>query len=143
MSQLTDIGKFRKTLEDMLTQVQKWLTKQQVIAIEKFEFKLNTGMKIDPRGSILLFVDSIQPYAHHILSDNDQFFIENTIEIESEFIELHDQILAWWPELDDDKKDYIRKRIKLLVMIATIAVKNEPLRKIINTFRDSDNPLLF
>jgi hypothetical protein len=143
MSTLTDIGKFRKTLDDMLIQIKKWLTKKQSMAIEKLELKLSTGMKIDPRGSIVLFLDSIEPYAHHIMSDNDQFFLENNIEIESEFIEFHDQILLWWPELDEDKQEYIRKRIKLLLMLATIALKNESLREIINKYRDPENPLIF
>ena len=143
MSQLSDIGKFRKTLEGMLYQVKQWLSREKIIQIEKFEFKLTAGMKIDPRGSIKLFVDSIKPYAQQILSDNDKFFYENTIEVDSEFIELHELILAWWLEFDEAKKDYMRARIKLLVMIAAIAVKDEELRQLINTFRDADNPLVF
>jgi hypothetical protein len=143
MSQLTDIGKFRKTLDDMLVQVKKWLTREQLIAIEKFEYKLNAGMKIDPRGSINLFVDSIKEYSFQILSDNDQFFLETDFEIESEFVELRSQMRTWWPDLDEEKKDFIRKRVKLLVMLGAICTKNEGLRAIINQFRDEDNPLLF
>lgn len=145
---MTDIGKFRKTLEDMILQFRKWykegsITREQVMAIDKFEYKLDAGMKINPRGSIALFVDSIREYANEILSDNDQFFMENDIEIESEFIELSDQIRSWWPDLIETNKDYIRKRIKLLVMLGAIVTKDEPLRKIINTFRDVDNPLVY
>jgi hypothetical protein len=143
MSQLTDIGKFRKTLDDMLVQVKKWLTREQLIAIEKFEYKMNAGMKIDPRGSINLFVDSIKEFAFQILSDNDQFFLENDFEIESEFVELRSQMRNWWPDIDEEKKDFIRKRVKLLVMLGAICAKNEELRAIINQFRDVDNPLLF
>ena len=144
MSQLSDIGKFRKTLEDMITQFRSWpITREQIIAIDKLEYKLNAAMKIDPRGSISLFVESIIDYANEILSDNDQFFMETDIEIESEFIELRSQIRSWWPSLADDKKDYVRKRIKLLVMLGAIATKSEPLRKIINSYRDVDNPLVY
>jgi hypothetical protein len=140
---MTDIGKFRKTLDDMIAQVKKWLTREQLIAMDKFEYKLNAGMKIDPRGSINLFVDSIKGYAFEIMSDNEKFFIETDFEIESEFVELRSQIRGWWPDIDDEKKDYIRKRIKLLIMLGAICTKNEELRTIINQFRDADNPLTF
>jgi hypothetical protein len=141
MSALTDIGKFRKTLDDMIVQVKQWLERDQIIAIEKFEYKLNAGMKIDPRGSINLFVDSIIEYAHEILADNDKFFMDTDFEIESEFVELRAQIRSWWPKLDTEKQEYIRKRIKLLVMLGAICTKSEPLRQVINRFRDEDNPL--
>ena len=143
MSQLTDVGKFRKTLDDMISQVKTWLTRQQLIAIEKFEYKLNAGMKIDPRGSINLFVESIIDYADQIMADNDQFFLDTDFEIESEFVELRSQMRSWWPDIDDEKKDFIRKRIKLLVMLGAICTKSEPLRVIINRFRDVDNPLVY
>ena len=140
---MTDISKFRKTLDDMITQVKKWLTREQLIAMDKFEYKLNAGMKIDPRGSINLFVDSVKEYAFEIMSDNEKFFIETDFKIESEFVELRSQIRGWWPDIDDEKKDYIRKRIKLLIMLGAICTKNEELRSIINQFRDADNPLTF
>ena len=143
MSALTDVGKFRKTLDDMITHVKQWLSREQIIAIEKFEYKLNAGMKIDPRGSINLFVDSIMEYAQEILSDNDNFFLDTDFEIESEFVELRSQMRKWWPNLDQDKQDFIRKRIKLLVMLGAICTKSEPLRQIINQFRDLDNPLVY
>jgi hypothetical protein len=143
MSQLTDIGKFRKTLEDMIAHVKTWLTRDQLIAVDKFEFKLNAGMKIDPRGSINLFVTSVNEYAYHIMSDNDKFFLETNFTIDSEFIELRSQMLTWWPEFKDDQKEFIRKRIKLLIMLGAICTKNEELRGIINQFRDADNPLTF
>jgi hypothetical protein len=143
MSQLTDIGKFRKTLDDMITQVKQWLTREQLIAIEKFEYKLNAGMKIDPRGSINLFVDSVKEFAFKILTDDDQFFLETDFDVDSEFVELRSQMRQWWPHLDEERKDFIRKRIKLLIMLGAICTKSEELREIINKFRDPDNPLCF
>ncbi len=143
MNNLTDIGKFRKTLDDMIAQVKQWLVRDQIIAMEKFEYKLNAGMKIDPRGSINLFVESIIDYANEILSDNDAFFLDTDFKIESEFVELRSLMRLWWPILDEDKQDFIRKRIKLLIMLGAICTKNEPLRQIINKFRDEDNPLVY
>ena len=139
----TDIGKFRKTLEDMITNVKQWLTREQLIALDKFEYKLNAGMKIDPRGSINLFVDSVKEFAFEIMSDNEAFFISNDFKIDSEFVELRSQIRGWWPDISEDKKDYIRKRIKLLIMLGAICTKNEELRVIINKFRDPENPLVY
>ena len=127
----------------MIVQVKQWLARDQIIAIEKFEYKLNAGMKIDPRGSINLFVDSIIDYAQEILSDNDKFFLDTDFKIESEFVELRSQMREWWPNVDKDKQDFIRKRIKLLVMLGAICTKNETLRVIINQFRDQDNPLVY
>lgn len=73
----------------------------------------------------------------------DQFFLDTDFEIESEFVELRSQMRSWWPDIDDEKKDFIRKRIKLLVMLGAICTKSEPLRVIINRFRDVDNPLVY
>ena len=143
MSQLTDVGKFRKTLDDMISQVKTWLTRQQLIAIEKFEYKLNAGMKIDPRGSIGLFVESVIDFADEIMADNDQFFLATDFEIESEFVELRSQMRTWWPDLDAEKQDFIRKRVKLLVMLGAICTKNEQLRAVINRYRDPENPLVY
>ena len=139
----TDIGKFRKTLEDMISNVKQWLSREQLIALDKFEYKLNAGMKIDPRGSINLFVDSVKEFAFEIMSDNEAFFISNDFTIDSEFVELRSQIRGWWPDISEDKKDYLRKRIKLLIMLGAICTKNDELRVIINKFRDPENPLVY
>jgi hypothetical protein len=140
---MTDIGKFRKTLDDMITQVKQWLTRDQLITIEKFEYKLNAGMKVDPRGSVNLFVESVIEFAEKIFTDDEDFFMNSDFEIDSEFVQLRQQIRDWWPHMDNEKQDFIRKRMKLLIMLAAISTKNEPLRLIINKFRDEDNPLTF
>ena len=143
-NKLTDIGKFRKAIEDMVNHIKTWdLKKEQKIAMDKFEYKLWAGFKANPRLSIELFVENILEYTDHIFLENDQYFMDNQIKFESEFEELQAQIRSWWPDLSDDKKDYIRKRIKLLVMLGAICIKSEELRSIINKYRDSDNPLEF
>jgi hypothetical protein len=127
----------------MITQVKQWLTRDQLIAIEKFEYKLNAGMKVDPRGSVNLFVESVIEFAEKIFADDEDFFMNGNFDIDSEFVQLRQQIRDWWPQLDNEKQDFIRKRMKLLIMLAAISTKNEPLRLIINKFRDEDNPLTF
>lgn len=144
---MSDTGKFKNVMKKLLKQLRTWAkedcNKQQLKALDTYETKIDMGMSVDCRGSIGLFVDSVVPYAEHILEGNDSYFMDTDIEVESEYMKLQSQLREWWPAFDEDRKDYIRKQIKLLVMLGTIAVKHEELRQVINLYRDPGNPLVF
>lgn len=140
---VTNIQKFRQTMNKLIEQLKQWSTHDQVKEVAKFEMKISTGMKIDPRGSINLFVDSILPYAHEILMGNDEYFLTTDIGTGSEYAKLTQQLKAWWPDFSEEQKEHVRRKIKLLVMLGAIAIKHEELRLIINQYREVDNPIIF
>jgi len=144
---MSDTAKFKNIMKKFLQQLRTWAKKennrQQLKALDTYETKIDMGMSIDCRGSISLFIESVTPYAHHILEDNDEYFMGEDIDVESEYMKLQSQLREWWPGFDDDKKSFVRKYIKLLVMLGTIVSKNEELRQVINIYRDPGNPLMF
>lgn len=144
---MSDTGKFKNVMKKLLKQLRSWAqqenNRQQLKALDTYETKIDLGMSVDCRGSIGLFVDSIEPYAGHILSGDDSYFMYTNLDVDSEYMKLQSQLREWWPAFDDDQKDYVRKQIKLLVMLGTIIVKHEGLRQIINEYRDPSNPLMF
>lgn len=139
----TDVGKFKNTMFKFINQLKQWGTPQQQKEIEKYQFKIETGMKIDGKGSIGLFVDSVIPFAHHIMQGDDDYFLKEDLVEDSEYLQLHDQLKSWWPSLDEKQRSAIRNKVKLLLMLAAIAVKSEELRVVINEYRDPTNPLEF
>jgi len=144
---MTDTDKFKKIMKKFFKQLRLWAknenNKEQLQSLDSQETKIDIGMNIDCRGSIRLFLNNIYPYASQILEGNDEYFLSNNIEIDSEFHKLQDQLREWWPNLREDRKEYVRKHVKLLVMLGAISIKHEAIRAIINLHRDPDNPLIF
>ncbi len=139
----TPIGKFRERMDLFLKKLDGWATQKQKKELEKFRMKYDLGMRANPRDTLNYFLDEIEPHAHQIMLGNDEYFIEEDIATDSEYKVLGTQLKQWWPRLDDDKKSYIRAQFKLLLMLGAIAIKHEPLRAVINKYRDPTNPLLY
>lgn len=144
---MSDTGKFKNVMKKLLKQLRCWAkedgNQQQLKALDTYETKIDMGMSVDCRGSIALFVDSIVPYAEHILSGNDSYFMDTKLEVESEYMKLQSQLREWWPAFDEEQKEFVRKQLKLLVMLGAIVDRNEELRQVINIYRDPGNPLVF
>ena len=140
---VTPIGKFRERMDLLLKKLDTWATQEQKKELEKFRMKYDLGMRANPRDTLGYFLDEIEPHAHHIMIGNDEYFLEEDIVTEAESKVLGSQLKQWWPLLDEEKKRHVRDQFKLLLMLGAIAVKHEPLRLVINTYRDPSNPLLF
>jgi len=141
----TPIGKFRNSMTKFLEKLGEWAKSNhdQAIALEKFKLKYDMGMKVNPRGSISFFIDTIEPYADHIMRGDDTYFLRNHIKVDDEYHDLSQQLKQWWPELEEYQHTYIKNNFKLLLMLAAIAIRHEGLRTIINQYRTSDNQLVY
>lgn len=104
--------------------------------------KYDMGMKVNPRESITFFVDSIEPYADHIMRGDEEYFLREDL-ADDEYQDLSVQLKAWWPQLAENQRNYIKTQFKLLLMLGAIAVRNENIRHVINKYRDVDNPLRY
>lgn len=139
----TPVGKFRKVLQKFLEELKTWGTPEQLKELSKYEYRIDIGMKVDAKGSVGLFIESIEPYAAHIMQGDDDYFMNGNLDVDSEYMKLQSQLREWWPNLDHDKRDIVRNKLKLLLMLGTIAVQHENLRQLINNYRDPTNPLKF
>ena len=137
----TPIGKFRERMDLFLKKMDTWVTSEQKKELDKFSTKYNLSMRANPRDTLVYFINEIEPHAHQIMLGNDEYFIKENIAIDSK--ELVAQLKQWWPLFDDDRKNYVRDHFKLLLMLGAIAIKHEPLRVIINKYRDPANPLVY
>lgn len=143
MSTDTPIGKFRNCMKIFIDKLRSWADKDQLRALEKFEIKYNLAMKANPRGSLELFMEQLEPHADHILSGNDGYLMKGHVEVEDEYEALLQQIKVWWPTLEEVQQHYIKKQFQLLLMLGARAVKHEGLRQVINRYRDPSNPLVY
>lgn len=141
----TPIGKFRNCMAKFLSKMEQWAAGNptQQRELEKFKMKYEMGMKVNPRDSLSFFVDTIEPFADHILKGDDEYFLGNHIEVDDEYHALSQQLKAWWPELEDHQRGYIKDTFKLLLMLSAIATKHEGLRTIINSYRTPDTQLVY
>jgi hypothetical protein len=139
----TPIGKFRERMDMFLKKLDSWATTEQRKELEKFRMKYDIGMRANPRDTLCYFLNEIEPHAHEIMTGDDEYFLGENINIEAESQVLGNQLKKWWPCLVDEKKNYIRDQFKLLLMLGAIATKHEPLREIINSYRDPTNPLIY
>ena len=143
VTQTTPISKFRKSMSGFLTKLRTWANRYQLKELEKFELKYNMGMKVNPRDSLLFFIETLEPYANHILKGDDEYFLREHIEVEDEYHSLSQQLKVWWPSLEQAQQNYIKTQFKLLLMLGAIATKHENLRTVINQYRDPDNQLVY
>lgn len=141
----TPIGKFRETMAKLLEKLEEWAQGniQQEMELDKFKTKFNLAMKANPRGSVEFFVTAIEPYADHILTGNDEYFLGAHIEVEDEYDSLSRQLKSWWPQLAETQRNYVKKTFQLLLMQGAIATSHQGLRKVINRYRSADSQLNF
>lgn len=142
-TQMTPIGKFRKSMTIFLSKLRTWADKKQLKELDKFELKYNMGMKVNPRDSLNFFVETLEPYADHILRGDDAYFLKENIEVEDEYHDLSQQLKQWWPTLSEAQQKFIRDQFKILLMLGAIATKHQDIRVIINKYRHPDNQLVF
>lgn len=135
--------KFKKTINTFITKLKSWSSGEQLKEFEKLELKINTAIQINCRGTIGIFTDSLLPFAHYILTDNEQFFLETSFAEEEEGVALQSKLKSWWPTFSNEQRTYVMKHIKLLLMLGCLVSQNEELRQIINQYRDASNPLIF
>lgn len=140
---MNNAQKFKKTIKTFVDKLKSWSTGEQLKEFEKLELKINTAIQINCRGTIGVFTESLLPYAHYILTDNEQFFLENSFANEEDGVALQSKLKSWWPTFSTEQKQYVMKHIKLLLMLGCLVSENEPLRQIINQYRDKSNPLTF
>jgi hypothetical protein len=130
-------------MDNFLDEVGGWATsKEQELELEKFKLKYNMGMKITPRDTIGLFIDGVAGFANQIMEGDEDFFLNDAV-VPDDYAQLGTQLRIWWPDLPRDRKDFAIKSFKMLLMLGTIATKNEQIRLVINTYRDPSNPMQF
>lgn len=141
----TPIGKFRNSMTKFLEKLEEWAkdNHEQAKALEKFKLSYDMGMRVNPRDSICFFIKTIEPYADHIMSGDDAYFLGNHIDVDDEYHDLSQQLKQWWPELENYQHEYIKNTFKLLLMLAAIAVRHEGLKTVINRYRSADNQLVY
>lgn len=141
----TPIGKFRDCMTKFLNRLEEWASNnpEQRKELEKFKMKYNMGMRVNPRDSLIFFVETVEPYADHILQGDDEYFFGDHIEVEDEYHSLSQQLKVWWPELTDNQRNYVKNTFKLLLMLAAIATRHDGLRQTINQYRTPDNQLVY
>lgn len=140
----TDIGKFRKQLSAMLDYIRSCVPADKELV--KQQMKLETALQIDPRSTVELFIEYVKPHADEILTGNESYFLmadEKLLGIDSEYLQFSQKLKTLWVQLNADQQEKIKRYTKLLLMLGTIATKNESLRQTINKYRDQSNPLIF
>jgi hypothetical protein len=142
---LTPIGKFRNSMTKFLGKLDEWALSDHVQKkeIEKFKIKYNMGMQANPRGSLVYFTQLIEPYAHHILQGDDDYFLGDHVDVDDEYHALSQQLKSWWPTLSDYQRNYVKKTFQLLLMQSAIATGHQGLRAVINQYRTPDNQLVY
>jgi len=140
----TDIGKFREQLNKMIKYLESCIPNDK--DLEKQKLKLELGMQANPRETIEMFINSIEPHADHILKGDDSYFISASpkdIGILSEYLKFAEKLKQLWLKLDSAQHEQVKRYFKLLLMLGAIVTKNESLRLIINKYRDPSNPLIY
>jgi len=137
----TPIKKFRNGMDSFIKTLKSWANKDQLKELEKFKIKYDAGMGANPYDTTSFFVDALSPFADKIMQSDEEFFLKKELDQEDE--QLGGQLRKWWPELTTQQRETIKTQFKLCFMLGVIATKNEEMRKIINNYRDEDNPLEF
>jgi hypothetical protein len=140
----TPIAKFRVKINKLIKDLRDHCNYEQLKELEKVKITVDLGMTANPEGSISLFMTYIEPYADQILTEDENFFLTGELKYDEHCDPmLISKLRSWWPSLPEDCRDNIKKSIKLLLMLGSLATENQKLLNIINSYRDVDNPLSF
>ena len=138
----TPTAKFRGKINKLIKDLREHCNYEQLRELEKVKITVDLGMAANPQGSISLFISYIEPYVDQILTEDENFFLTGDLKCDDDQM-LIGKLRSWWPSLPEDFRDNIKKSIKLLLMLGTLATENKKLLDIINSYRDVDNPLSF
>jgi hypothetical protein len=147
------LGMFKQQLNRTINDLEQWVTD---VELEKAKLKITTALKINIRGSVEMFMESISVYAPQILDGDERFFlnlnidkeldshdVENKNEMSSELNRIRSRVKFYWNKLDKKQHNQLKNHFKLLVMLGTLATRNESVLIEINKRRSPDNPLSF
>jgi len=139
--ELTPIGKFRAKMDAFIKQLQSWsksINKSK--ELKKFQLKYDLGMRANPEYTVRHFLELIEPFAHQIMKGDEKYFLD-CVGADDWEDSLGAQLGNEWPDFTEEQRESVKNTVKLLLMLATIATKNENMRVIINQYRDT--PLTF
>ena len=140
----TPIAKFRTKINKLIKDLREHCNYEQLKELEKIKITVDLGMTANPQGAISLFMSYMEPYADQILTEDENFFLTGDLKYDDDYDEmLIGKLRTWWPTLSEDCRDNVKKSLKLLLMLGTIATENRKLLAVINSYRDIDNPLCF
>lgn len=148
MAKVSDITKFKTQMNKLIADIHWFISEVELtpdikIIKQKCEI-VERVLGINPRDFIVLFIRNISPYAHQILKGDDAFFISSGKDlVVSDYSEFIDSLCKLWADLCETKRQLIKQHFKLLLMIGAITLKDEPLRLIINQYRNESNPLIY
>ena len=154
----TPLSKFKNKLFELVNDFATWFPEDRTIA--KYQFKLDKFYQANPRMVAEETVTAFKPFAHEILQGNVKYFLTATpeeilarvdskhrdliiSEIDTKVDIVSDFLRSNWSKLTEEKQTIVKDRIKLIMMLASLAVKDEDMRKIINCYRDPSNQLTF
>jgi len=136
----TDLAKFKEQFQSLAQFIADLHSNDR--ELEKIKIKINLGLDANPRLVCNKFVENIVPFADHILSNNDEFFLNmDYTDLEDSENELTLKLKAMWADLEETNREKIRKYFKILLVLGCLTTKNEELREIINSYRET--PLTF
>ena len=132
-------------MNEFITAVRAELkTADQLKEVEKFKITFDLGMRANPIGTTELLVRLLEPFADEILRGDEDFFLTAEIDqADQQNASLLKKLKKWWPALSPDFREEVKNTLKLLLMLGTLATKNERVLTVINQYRDEDNPLTF
>jgi hypothetical protein len=143
----TPIAKFRESMGKFIIKLRVWAANdesgEQLKELDKIQMKYDMGMKVNPKASLVMFINALEPHADYILAGDESYLTDGHVQVEDEYNQLLSRVKCWWPQLDHKQKHYIKKQFQLLFMLGSMAIKHEGMRIIINRHRDVDNPLIW
>jgi len=112
------------------------VTQTQILKeLEKSKMLVQTGMFANPRGTVSEIVNGIRPHASQILLGDESFFLESDaseLGLNDNYSHLMQPVKELWQVLDGKNKDRIKNKLRVLLMLGVIAIRDESLRQIIN-----------
>jgi hypothetical protein len=142
---MTDLGKFKEQINKLVDYICAINPDPE---FEKIRIKINLGMQANPRDTCNLFSMHITEFADQILKNDEDFFLKKDYKEElGAERDAYEQIIFklkdLWVKLNSDNKLRIFNFIKILLVLSCKVCKNEPLRTIINKYRDPSNLVTF
>lgn len=110
---MTTVGAFNDLMEEFLNELVKTFPNEK--AMKEYQEAFEIGRLANDRLPMAQFMKEMSPYSAHVSSRDEQFFIENDVNIVKET-----NLATYWPTLSDNTKTAIWTYLNNLFLLGSL-----------------------
>jgi len=117
MDKKKNIKKFNKIIDNFLSELHTILPDEKDIVI--FQSQLSIATMMNEKKILNSFIEFVHPYKNHILEKNEDFFLNDNVDVDKDYLSESIHIKELWQnKLSDDNKEIVWKYFQVILLFS-------------------------